>query len=316
MLNPLHLATLVTVVRTGSFADAARQLGYTGSAVSQQIAALERAVKMPLFERSAHSVRPTPAAEFLAARARESLASLRTLEDDVQGVTDGTAGRIRIGSFPTASEQLLPEALAQLLARRPEVEILLDEGETDELVERLRDGEIDLAVVYHYDVVPRRWPRSVAARPLLDEDLVLLLPGQHPLGDEGPVRLDALREERWVSPRVDSAGATCLLRLCAEEDFEPTIAVRSNNYDVIRGFVRTGLGIALVPALSHVPREGVHATTLHGSPARRHVTALFRSPAFNPAVTGTLDALTAAARTAADRLTGVSVADPTEPTAD
>ncbi|WP_137120329.1 LysR family transcriptional regulator [Segeticoccus rhizosphaerae] len=306
MLNPVHLTTLVAVVGTGSFADAARQLGYTGSAVSQQIAALERAVKMPLFERSAHSIQPTPAAEFLAARARDSLASLRTLEDDIQGVADGTTGRIRIGSFPTASEHLLPEALAHLLVERPGVEILLDEGETDDLVERLRDGEMDLALVYHYDLVPRRWPRTLQATPLLDEDLVLLLPERHARATDRPVLLEDLREERWVSTRVGTAGATCLLRLCSEHDFDPTVAVRSNDYDVIRGFVRTGLGIALVPALSHISSRGVDVTHLADVTVRRHVTALHRSPRHNPAVTGALDALEHAADHLVDLLPGVS----------
>src|SRR3981189_3516002 len=100
MLNPVHLRTLTMVIRTGSFADAARRLGYTGSAVSQQIAALERAVKMPLFERDAHSVRPTPAGEFLAERAREALAALGSLEDDIRGMSQGSIGRLPLGAFP------------------------------------------------------------------------------------------------------------------------------------------------------------------------------------------------------------------------
>ncbi len=76
MLNPVHLQTLTAVIQSGSFADAARQLGYTGSAVSQQIAALERAVKMPLFERDARSVKPTPAGQFVAERSKEAIAAL------------------------------------------------------------------------------------------------------------------------------------------------------------------------------------------------------------------------------------------------
>lgn len=86
MLNTLHLRTLIVVLRTGSFAEAARQLGYTGSAVSQQMASLERAVKMSLFERDAHGIRPTPAAGFLAQRAQEVLAAVGTFEGEVRHV--------------------------------------------------------------------------------------------------------------------------------------------------------------------------------------------------------------------------------------
>ena len=108
MLEPLHLRTLSTVLQTGSFAAAARRLGYTPSAVSQQIAALERAIRLPLFEREARSIRPTPAAAFLSTRGQEVLATLGALQDDLRGLADGSIGTVRLGSFPTAGEHLLP----------------------------------------------------------------------------------------------------------------------------------------------------------------------------------------------------------------
>ena len=125
------------MLQTGSFAVAARQLGYTPSAVSQQIAALERAVRLPLFERDARSVRPTPAATFLAARGQEVLAALGVLQDDLRALAEGVLGTVRLGSFPTASRHLLPGALAALAGSRPAVEVVLDEGEPDELAPRV-----------------------------------------------------------------------------------------------------------------------------------------------------------------------------------
>lgn len=295
MLNPVHLRTLVAVIRAGSFADAARDLGYTGSAVSQQIATLERVVKVPLFERAAHSVRPTAAAEFLAARAHDTLASLKALEDDITGMAEGTVGLIRIGSFPTASEQLLPEALAAFLSRHLKVEIFFDEGESEDLVTSLQDGRIDLALVYHYDLVPKSWPRSLQAKPLLDEELILLLPEGHRLTTADTVVLPDLATENWVSTREGTPGSKCMVRLCTGKGFEPAVAVRSNDYDVIRSFVRSSLGIALVPALSHVTSDGVFAARLQDVTARRHVVVLHRATKYNRAVTEALRALERAA---------------------
>lgn len=306
MLNPVHLRTLTAVVRTGSFADAARQLGYTASAVSQQIAALERAAGLPLFERDAHSIAATPAAEFLAERARDALSTLGTLDDDLRGFVDGRLGRLRLGSFPTASERLLPGGLAAYRREHPGVRVELDEGEPSELVGQLRDGELDVAVVYRYDLVPQRWPAGLARTPLVDERLILLLPDGHRLAAARTVTLTDLADQTWVRTREGSTGATCLDRMCAEADFVPEVSVRSNDYDVIREFVRSGLGIALVPALAHVPADGVTARALDGVDVRRHVLALHRTSGVGPTAPAAVAALTAAAAAVAARVDGVA----------
>lgn len=306
MLNPVHLRTLAMVVSTGSFADAARRLGYTASAVSQQIAALERSVRMPLFDRDAHSIHPNPSAEFLAARSHDALAALSALEDDVRAMADGTIGRLRFGSFPTASEQLLPRTLPVLMSQNSRLEIHLDEGEPDELVPLLTDQELDVALVYRYDLVPRNWPRALRATPLLMEELFLLLPDKHRLLG-GPVRLADLRDEKWIATREGSSGASSLRRICAQVDFIPQVDYRSNDYDVIRGFVRSNLGIALVPALGHVVSDGVQAVPIVDLGIHRHVVALRQGSEPSAAVSSAITALRSAAVSLSKDMPGITV---------
>jgi DNA-binding transcriptional LysR family regulator len=308
MLNPVHLRTLTTVIRTGSFADAARQLGYTGSAVSQQIAALERAVKMPLFERDAHSVRPTPAGEFIAERARDALAALGSLEDDIRGMSQGSIGRLRLGSFPTASENLLPLMLAAYARDHPQVEILLDEGEPDELIPLLQVAELDMALVYRYSLVPHSWPRTLRVTHLLDEQLVLLLSKDHRLAGADTILLADLESETWISTREGTSGASCLRRMCAAAGFVPQVGYRSNDYDVITNFVRSRLGIALIPTLGHVPNDDVIATHIKDAQVRRQVLVLHGSTKANQAVIGVVEALQASVRTLSQRMPGITAA--------
>ena len=296
MLNPLHLRTLAAVLQTGSFAVAARQLGYTPSAVSQQIAALERATRLPLFEREARSIRPTPAAAILASRGQEVLAVLGALHDELRGLAEGSTGAVRLGSFPTASEQLLPPALARLSVSNPSVEVVLDEGEPVELTARVQDGDLDVALVYHYTRVTARRPRGVTVTPLLRENLVLMLPADHPAATLEEVPLEELSDAVWVTTRQGSEGATCLQRMCADAGFEPRTAYRTNDYDVIRGFVRSGLGIALVPVLGLVHDPGVITVRPAGMCAYRYVGVLTREDVRNPAVHGVIAALVHAAR--------------------
>ena len=296
MLPPHQLHTLRTVLATGSYAGAAAELRYTPSAVSQQMSALEKATGLVLFERSAHSVRPTPHAQLLAERAAEVLAMLTGLDREVAAIARGETGRLRIGSFPTASARLLPGALATLRQQRPGVEIEVDEGELAELLPRLLSGELDLALAYRYDTVPAGWPARLVETQLLREPLSLLLPAGHRLAGSGPLRLAALAGERWVAPLADSPGALNLERLAARAGFLPRISFRSNDYSVVRGLVAAGLGVALVPGLGISQTDGVLPTPLAGRPPRRAVLALHRAAAPNGLITAALAAIQATSR--------------------
>ena len=307
MLNPVHLRTLTMVLRTGSFAEAARRLGYTGSAVSQQISILERQVRTALFERDAHSISATPAAEFIAARSHAALGALQTLEDDISLLMDGVVGRLRLGSFPTASERLLPDALSSFKACHPDIDVQLDEAEPQELVPQLESREIDLAVIYRYNLVPKEWPRTVQTHRVLREDLLVVRAGDG-AEQSGEVDLSELAGETWVSTREGTSGAAVLRHLCRAQGFEPSVSYRSNNYSVIRGLVRAGLGIALVPALGHRPGPGLSATRMDGSPAFREILVASSPTAPTPVVEAFIASFRRAAGRFAHDAVGVTVA--------
>ncbi|USX51853.1 LysR family transcriptional regulator [Lentzea sp. HUAS12] len=298
MLNPVHLRTLVEVVKTGSFAEAARRLGYTSSAVSQQISAFERAVGVTLFEREAHSIRPAGAALLIADRGGELLAALDGFEHEVKAMVQGLRGRLRIGTFPTASARIVPKALARLQAELPGAEIRLDEAEPDDVLPLVLTGELDVALVYAYDLVPRTWPEELTVLPLLDESLLVMVPSGHQAAKNN-VKLEDLKDERWIASRDGTAGATCLTRLCAAAGFAPRIAFRSNDYEVVQSLVAAAVGVALVPALGHKELPGTHAMPLRHRPLRRHVHVVHRTANTNPLLRDAVTALQEVCRNAA-----------------
>jgi DNA-binding transcriptional LysR family regulator len=296
VLAPTQLQTLRVVLSTGSFAAAAAELNYTASAVSQQMSALERATGLVLFERSPHSIRPTEHATLLADRSTELLAILDGLDREVAAIARGEVGQLRIGSFPTASARLLPQALAALSSQRPGVDIAVDEGELDSLLPRLLSGELDLALAYRYEAVPAGWPDQLVETVLLREPLSVLLPQQHPLAAAGPARLASFAEDRWVAPLAGSPGALNLDRLAARAGFRPRISFRSNDYSVVHGLVAAGLGVALVPGLALNDTAGVHPLALAGRGQRRTVLALHRPSARNSLLAAALTAIRDTAR--------------------
>jgi DNA-binding transcriptional LysR family regulator len=299
VLNPVHLRTVVEVVAVGSFAAAARTLGYTASAVSQQVSALERAVGVELFEREAHSIRPSAAALFIAERGAELLAGLDGFEQEIQAMVQGRRGRIRLGTFPTASARLIPHAIAKLTHDRPNADIALDEAEPDDVLPLVLAGDLDLALVYTYDLVPRTWPTDLTVVPLLAEALLLLLPETHPATRHHTIRPDDLTDANWITSKDGTAGATCLTRLCAAHNFTPRTTFRSNDYGVVQALVAAGVGVALVPALGYQPRPGTAARKLRGTQVQRHVAAAHRTANTNPLLRDALAAITAACALAA-----------------
>jgi DNA-binding transcriptional LysR family regulator len=290
VLNPVQLHTLRECVRTGSFAEAARHLGYTASAVSQQMFLLERTLGTSLFERSARSVRPTAVAELLASRSTEVLAALNTLEREAKAVVQGEVGTLRLASFATANARVVPVALAALAARRPHAEVHLDEGEPDELLDGVLDGTLDIAVVFEYDLDPRDWPIALTHTRLLDEPFMLAVSAEHWLADHQEIDLGQCREETWICTREDTAGAHALVRLAAEAGFVPRITFRSNDYAVIGALVARGLGVAMLPRLAF-DKSDVHTVRLVRRQPYRRVLALHRPNNTNPLLPLALDCL-------------------------
>jgi DNA-binding transcriptional LysR family regulator len=277
LLKPLHLLTLKAVVRSGSFAIAARDLGYTASAISQQISALEKETGLVLFEREAHGVRPTAAAHHLVDLGDRVLAALDDLDQHVQELAGGA----------TAGVRLVPSALSAFVESHPRARIQLEEGEPEELVAALGDGDLDVALVYEYGLSPRQWPTGLTHHRLLREDLVLLRARDSGLS----AHLPRLSRARWITSREGTAGARSTVRLCAAAGFEAAVAFRSNNYDVVRELVSAGLGVAVVPALGHAPKDTIEATRLTQCSAHRTVLALHRDENSNPLLATMLDSL-------------------------
>jgi DNA-binding transcriptional LysR family regulator len=311
VLNPIHLRTLRECVRTGSFAEAARELGYTASAVSQQMILLERSVGAALFERSARSVRPTAVAAQLAERSGAALGALSTLEREVRAMVRGEAGSLRLASFATANARIVPTALAAVVAARPNAEVQLDEGEPDEVLDGVLDGALDAAVVFDYDRDPRDWPVELRRAQLLAEPFALAVAPEHRLagsaestglagsagstgsaGSAGSAELDLAQaaEETWICTRADTSGARSLVRLAAEAGFAPRIVFRSNDYGVVRELVARNLGVAMLPALAW-PDAGVNTLRLTGRQPYRRVLVLYRPNNTNPMLPLALDCL-------------------------
>lgn len=299
----MHILTLQAVLASGSFAEAGQRLGFTASAVSQQIAALERATGLRLFERGPRSTRATAAARALGDRAGTLLVQLDVLEREIRALAAGGAGVVRLGSFPTASAGLLPPALARLRGTHRDLAVLLDEAEPDELVLRLGSGALDLVLAYEYEAVPQFWPPSLARTALLRESLVLMVNRHHRAAqaDALPVSLADFAGETWAASREGTAGARSLERACAAAGFAPRVAYRSNDYNVVRGLVGAGLGVAMVPALGHLDDPATPEVGLHPEVAGRQVFALHRCDDANPVLGIVLEALALAARARARR---------------
>ncbi|MEU6795462.1 LysR family transcriptional regulator [Nonomuraea wenchangensis] len=272
------LRLLDEVARSGSFTAAAELLGYTQSAVSRRVAALERAAGGPLFERLPRGVRLTPAGAALHRHAVAVLDRLERAGEELAALHAGRGGTLRLGAFATANVDLVPGTLRRFAARRPDVELRLVEGLTTKLLERLRAGALDAAVISDY---PAGLPAADAGRlvPLREDRLLVALPAGHRLAAEAEVDLRDLAGETWIeaAPR---GQPTLLLAACAAAGFAPRGGLRVAEWTGKFGFVAAGLGVTLVPELAAraVPAGLVLRPLLGQAPARRVYAALPEDP--------------------------------------
>src|SRR4051794_39768967 len=184
MLDVRRLQVLRTVAHTGSFSAAADALSFTQPAISRQIATLETEAGAQLVERLARGIRLTPAGELLVEHADAILDRLAVAEAQLEAVATLAGGRLRIGAFPTANSTLVPLAIKAFSGVHPDVELRLEEDVSHELLDRLRGGELDLAVVSDHQPGAADAHEDITLEPLMDDPLHVALPLGHPLADK------------------------------------------------------------------------------------------------------------------------------------
>jgi DNA-binding transcriptional LysR family regulator len=279
MLDVQRLRVFRAVVASGSVQAAADHLGYTPSAVSQHLSALQRETGLVLFEKAGRGIAPTPVAEVLAAESDELMGSLTRLGGVVDHLREGRTGTLTIGTFDSAAQSWLPSVAKGLQRDYPDLvlEISIDElGPAGQREPSRRD--IDLATE------PAEEPGADRAGyhryVLVEESYRVACPTGHPLLSEyaGPVPMSALAELPIIDNDFSDTGCALIIRnACRAAGFTPRYVARSDDHHTALAFVAGRIGLTILPALA-VPEgmPGVDSRELVAPAPRRRIVAHVR----------------------------------------
>jgi DNA-binding transcriptional LysR family regulator len=310
MLDVKRLRVLREVAARGSFSAAAESLAYTQSAVSQQIAALEREAGTKLVERSARGVRMTEAGAALVRHADVILARLADAEAELEAIAGLRGGRLRLASFPSAGATIMPEAIARFRERHPAVELTLEPAEPEPSMAKLRAGEVDVALDITAGFRPPR-DDGIERLHLLDDPMYVALPGGHPLARKRNLTLEELADESWILGTTGSCpDASIFLRSCQLAGFEPNITFNSDDYFAIQGFVSAGIGASFIPDLALISvRDDIVVRSMGPKPPARVIwAATLRDSYRSPAKQAMLDVLAEVGAEFADKRRALALA--------
>jgi DNA-binding transcriptional LysR family regulator len=291
VLDTHRLRVLCTVAECGSFTAAAERLHFTQSAVSQQVAVLEREIGAGLVVRGSRGVELTEAGRLLADGATSVLSELTRLEQEVQRHLD-RPDRLRLGVFTTVGAHLVPPLVRRYRHQEPATRLDLHECSAHELPQRLAAGTLDAGLTWDYDFVPRP-DTGLRREPLLTDPLQLVLAPDHDAaGEDGAVDLADLADEPWVVRRHDPPYADAFEHLCRLYGFEPNVVFRVADYQSMQGMVAAGIGIGLAPRLSMlVRRADLVVRPLRDERVRRVDALLLPTLRQDPRVGSLVDAL-------------------------
>jgi DNA-binding transcriptional LysR family regulator len=292
MLDVRRLHLLRDLSRLGTIAAVAQVHGYTPSAISQQLAALEREAGVALLRRAGRGVHLTAAAAALVEHTEHVLAALEAATAALASVQGGLSGLVRIGAFPTAVPTLLPPALVSLGREHPGLELMVCELDPVDIGDALRDRRLDVALTHDYDVAPDPADSTVDSVSLLAEEVYLATPAGMKL-DGDPVR--STRREAWI---VGSPGTLChrvAMSAGQTAGFTPRVRHYADDFTAVLALVAAEQGVALVPSLGALrPPAGVRLQPL--AMRRRTRIAFRRGAGRHPAVAACVEALRTAVR--------------------
>jgi DNA-binding transcriptional LysR family regulator len=301
MLDPHRLRLLAEFADRGTIAATAAALGYTPSAVSQQLAVLERETGTGLLDRTARSAELTDAGRRLAGHARRILAMMETAETDLSARAQEPEGRVVVTAFPSAAAAFAP-ALAHSLRVHPGLTLLMRQSQPGEEARPVSSGEADIALV---DDWSGRLARQQAGQPgllqyhrLLRDPLVLVVPRGHPVASHPRIQLRKLRDEAWMVAPAGEPSRQAVDRLFAGSGGIPQVSWEFEGLGTILSLVAQGIGIAAVPRLALAAGAGpVTVRDLPGTVPARDVYAVVRAASVRrPAIAVVLAALHDAAR--------------------
>jgi DNA-binding transcriptional LysR family regulator len=272
------------VVDAGSVKDAAARLGYTPSAVSQHITALERETRTVLLEPAGRGIRPTAAGRLLAGHAAGLLDRLAEAEAALAALNAGELGVLRLASFATAGAELIPPALARVHATLPKLDITLRVAERDDALGMLRQGALDIAVIEAH-TLPSATAAGLIYHPLLTDPFRIVVPRGHRLVRKRVINLTDTAAEPWIDIKCEIGCCRAATSAAFQHaGFEPHRVVEADEYWPAQGIAAAKLGLALIPALAlGALHDGVAVRRLHhANQPVRHIQAATR-----PAVRGT-----------------------------
>lgn len=286
MLDVRRLRLLRDLAHLGTIAAVARSHSYSPSAVSQQLAALQREAGVPLLEHTGRGVRLTAAGTALVEHAETVLAALEAADATLAVARAGLSGVVRIGAFPSAMRTLLPLALVALAREHPALDLMVTELDPADMPTALREANLDVALLHDYDTVPVPPDPTLDSVPLLDEP-VFLAAGAGFAGDD-PIA--AARDADWIAGTPGTLCHAVTLRACEAAGFTPRIRHHTDDFTAVLALVAAGQGVSVVPRLgaAHVP-DGVVLLPL---PTRRRTRVAYRRGAgAHPAIVACVAAL-------------------------
>ena len=283
MLDVARLRVFREVAARGSFTAAANALHYSQPAVSHHVARLEEELGVQLLVRQPRGLSVTPAGEQVLRHADAVLDRLDDAERELGNLAAAATATVRLAAFPSAATTAVPELVAALARRYPEITLDVVQADPDESLPALRDGVHDIALTYDYPMMDREPEPELEYELLFEDHLLVAMPAGHPRAEEPSTDLAALADEPWVTPNPclcrDALEASCELR-----GFKPDVVAQTNDYLAMQGLVALGVGVALIPrlALSAGVRDGVVLRPLEDPPLVRTTSIVRRSNGHQP----------------------------------
>lgn len=301
MIDLDALASLRAVEQQGSVVAAASALGFTPSAISQQIKRLERQAGVALLERVGRGVVLTQEGRQLVERGARLLDDLEEIESGLHRRAGTVTGTIRLVAFATALRGLVAPSLPALLREHPELQVRLLERDPWEAVELVATGQSDVGIVHSWGDVPLAIPDHLVVHSLVHDVADVLVPADHRLAGRARVSPRDLVGEGWIATPEGTICREWLMRMHDGTGGLPDIVHRSGEFETHIALVRAGLGIALVPRLGRAALpDGVVAVAVHDPEPRREISVLARrTMSESPAVTAVIDAVRAWSRESA-----------------